>query len=99
MEHRFPREQPINSNPVQPSGQLTVTTECLDTVRPAEIVKSGVSRDEFVVDPAILARLIGAPTDDVFEGGVDPHLIPPGALTHRPRDAQPFERQNAPRVW
>ena len=33
-----------------------------------------------------------------LETGVDPDLVPLGALPHRPRDAQPVERQNAARI-
>src|SRR5258706_381185 len=40
----------------------------------------------------------GTPADDAREPGVDPNLVPRGALPHRPRDAQPTQRQNAPRI-
>ena len=68
-------------------------------MRPSEFVQSRVRRDDLFADPAVFTRRIGAPADDALETGVDPNVVPLGALPHRPRDAQPIERQNAPRIW
>ena len=98
MKHRFAGEEPVDADAVEPSSKLTITVEHLDAVRPSELVQSRIGGDEVFADPAVFARRIGARADDARETGVDPNLVPLGALPHRPRDAQPIERHDAPRI-
>src|ERR1700730_8418627 len=99
MKHRFAGEDSPDADAVETSSQLTIAIEHLNAMRPSELVQSRVGGDEVFADPAVFARRIGTRADDACEKRVNPNLEAPGALTHRPRDAQFFERQNAPRIW
>src|SRR4029077_1564978 len=95
---RLAGKESVHADAVQSAGKLTLTIEHLHAVGPSEFVESGVGPDEAFVDPAVLARRIGTPADDARETRVHPNLVPFEALPHRPRDAQPIGRENAPRI-
>src|SRR4029450_10043650 len=98
MKHRFAGEESADADTVQPSSKLTLTVEGLDAVRPSELVQLRIGRDEGFADPAVFASHVRTRADGALETGVDPNLIPLGALLRRPRDMQPTERQDTPRI-
>ena len=84
VELRLGREQAADPDAVEPSGE-PVLVPGLDGMGPAELVQPGVGGNERRVNPAVRALWVGAGTDDVAEGGVDPDLVPTRCPPQRPR--------------